>query len=234
MTEKDQTHEREMVDVPVWDIWIRLFHWGLLAAVAASYVTDQIGDLDSHYVAGLVVLGLVLFRLLWGLVGSPTARFVRFVRGPKAIIGYLRHAAGSRPSFSVGHNPAGALMVIALLLALLAQSVSGLFNTDDILFEGPLHDNASGAVTDMMDDLHDVVGNLILALVGLHVVVVLLYRLLKGENLLRAMVFGRARLPRLVGKAAESSGATRFASPLRGLACALTAAAVPLAIHWLN
>lgn len=234
MTEVKNMRDREMADVPVWDIWIRLFHWGLLAAVATSYATDQIGDLDSHYIAGLVILGLVVFRLLWGLVGSPTARFGRFVRGPKAIIAYLRHAVGGHPSFSVGHNPAGALMVLALLLALLAQSVSGLFNTDDVLFEGPLYDNASGAVADLMGDLHGVVGNLILALVGLHVVVILLYRLLKGENLLRAMILGRARLPQKVGVAAETSGATRFASPLRGFACASFAAAVPLAIHWLN
>jgi cytochrome b len=232
--EHDQAHDREMTDVPVWDIWIRLFHWGLLAAVAASFFTDQIADMDSHYIAGLVVLGLVVFRLLWGVVGSPTARFGRFIRGPGAALSYLRYAAGRRPSFSFGHNPAGALMVVALLLALLVQAVSGLFNTDDIIFEGPLHDNAGSAVTDLMGDLHEVFGNLILTLVGLHVLVVLLYRLVKGENLLRAMILGRARLPRQVGKAAETSGATHFASPLRGLACALLAAAVPLAIHWLN
>jgi cytochrome b len=224
----------DLVAVPVWDIWVRLFHWGLVLAITASFITDKIGDLDSHYIAGLVVLGLVIFRILWGFIGSASARFTNFLRGPKAVIAYLRHAFVRRPSFSVGHNPAGALMVAALLLLLLGQAVSGLFNSDDILFEGPLYDNASGAVTGFMASWHALFGDVILILILVHVGVVLLYRLVKGENLVRAMIFGRARLPRPVAQSATATGATTFAAPLRGIICVVISAAIPLAIHWLN
>lgn len=233
MTEPHST-DAELVPVPVWDIWVRLFHWGLVLAISVSFVTDKIGDLDSHYLAGLTVLGLVIFRILWGLVGSPTARFSHFLRGPRAIVVYLRHALGRRPSFSFGHNPAGALMVAALLLLLLAQAVSGLFNTDDILFEGPLYDNASGAVSSFMGRWHGRLGDAILILVFVHVAVVLLYRFLKGENLVSAMIVGRAKLPKPVAQAVRQNGEGKFASPFRGIVCAVIAAAVPLAIHWLN
>lgn len=224
----------ELVPVPVWDIWVRLFHWALVLVITASFVTDRIGDLDSHYIAGLGVLGLVIFRLLWGMFGSPTARFTTFVKGPKAILAYARLAVRRHPSFSFGHNPAGAVMVIVLLLLLLAQAVSGLFNSDDILFEGPLYDNASGAVTGFMGRWHAQFGDIILILILVHVGVVLLYRLLKGENLVGAMIRGKARLPRPVADAAKKSGEAESASPFRALVCAAIAAAVPLAIHWLN
>lgn len=233
MTEPHST-DTELTPVPVWDIWVRLFHWGLVLAISASFVTDKIGDLDSHYLAGLAVLGLVIFRILWGLIGSPTARFTHFLRGPRAIIVYLRHALVRRPSFSFGHNPAGALMVAALLLLLLAQAVSGLFNTDDILFEGPLYDNASGAVASFMGRWHGRLGDAILIFVLVHVAVVLLYRFIKGENLIRAMIVGTAKLPRPVAQAVAKNGEGKFASPFRGIVCAVVAAAVPLAIHWLN
>lgn len=224
----------DLVPVPVWDIWVRLFHWGLVLAITASFVTDRIGDLDSHYVAGLVVLGLMIFRILWGFVGSANARFTHFLGGPKAVIVYLRHAIARHPSFSVGHNPAGAVMVAALLILLLGQAVSGLFNSDDILFEGPLYDNASGAVTGFMASWHGFFGNVILILILIHIGVVLLYRLLKGENLVRAMILGKARLPRPVAQAATATGATTFVAPLRGIICTVISAAVPMTIHWLN
>lgn len=232
--ESGRTAETDLVPVPVWDIWVRLFHWALVVVIAASFITDQVGDLDSHYIAGLAVLGLVIFRILWGLVGSPTARFTHFIRGPRAILAYLKYALGRRPSFSFGHNPAGAAMVAVLLFLLLMQAVSGLFNTDDILFEGPLYDNASSAVAGFMGSWHARFGNAILALIFIHVVVVLLYRLVKGENLVRAMILGKARLPRPVATAVTRNGEAVFASPLKAILCAVIAAAVPLAIHSLN
>lgn len=228
------TSKPDLVAVPVWDAWVRLFHWGLVIVIAASFVTDRIGDLDSHYIAGLAVLGLVIFRLLWGFVGSPTARFTTFVKGPRAILTYARHAFRRHPSFTFGHNPAGAVMVVVLLLLLLAQAVSGLFNSDDILFEGPLYDNASGAVTGFMARWHARFGDIILILILVHVGVVLLYRLLKGENLVSAMIFGKARLPRPVADSVSKNGEASFASPFRAFLCIVVAAAVPLAIHWLN
>lgn len=224
----------DLVPVRVWDIWVRLFHWALVAAIGWSFVTDRIGDLESHYIAGLSVLGLVIFRLLWGVVGSPTARFTSFVKGPGAILAYARHAFGRRPSFSFGHNPAGAAMVVVLLLLLLAQAASGLFNSDDILFEGPLYDNASGAVTGFMARWHARFGDIILILILVHVGVVLLYRVVKGENLISAMIFGKARLPRPTAEAVSRNGEANAASPFRALMCIAIAAVVPLTIHWLN
>lgn len=234
MTEQPPGSGIDLVSIPVWDIWVRLFHWALVLVIAASFVTDQVSDLDSHYLAGLTVLGLVIFRLLWGVVGSPTARFSHFIKGPRAVLAYVKYAFGRRPSFSFGHNPAGAVMVIVLLLLLLAQAVSGLFNTDDVLFEGPLYDNASSAVTDFMGSWHAAFGNLILAFIGLHIAVVLLYRLFKSENLVRALITGSARLPRAVSTAVAQNGEAKFASPLKAIVCMVIAAAVPLAIHWLN
>lgn len=222
-----------LVAVPMWDIWVRLFHWALVGAITTSFVTEKIGNLETHYLAGLAVLGLVIFRFLWGLIGSPTARFSHFLRGPSAVLRYLRRAVGRKPSYTFGHNPAGGAMVALMLLALAFQAVSGLFNTDDILFEGPLYDNASGAVAGFFVRWHGVMGNVILALVALHILVILLYRVVKGENLISAMIVGRAKLP---PKAAANTGMTvEFRSGSgRAMICIGIAVAIPMAIYSLN
>ncbi|MCB1637527.1 MAG: cytochrome b/b6 domain-containing protein, partial [Thiothrix sp.] len=138
------------------------------------------------------LLALVLFRIVWGLMGSDTARFSRFVKSPVHALGHLKELGSRAPAWHVGHNPLGAWMVVALLLTVLVQAVTGLFASDDIMVEGPLYGLVSSAFSGRMTGLHHQVFNLLLLLVVLHVAAVLFYRFYKGTNLIRAMVTGNA------------------------------------------
>jgi cytochrome b len=180
----------------------------------------------------MVLLGLVIFRMLWGVVGSPTARFRHFLRWPGTALRYLRHAFKERlPSYSFGHNAAGGLMVLALILLVGLQAVSGMSSTDDILFEGPLYGRWPNWLGSILEKLHEPLANILLALALLHILVIVAYRAFKRENLVRAMLVGRARLPRSVARMAEQDGSTKRAPLWRALICAVIAAAVPAAIH---
>jgi cytochrome b len=222
------------VPVPIWDPFVRLFHWSLVIGIGVAWWSGETGRMDIHYQSGLVVLGLVIFRILWGLFGSPSARFSHFLKGPGAVIGYLRHILRPKPSHSFGHNAAGGAMVMVLLLAIFVQTASGLFNTDDIVFDAPFYGKVPEWFSDKMGVIHEQLFNPLLALIGLHIAVILFYRLWKRENLVAAMITGRARLPQTVAERARESGETRFASPLKALLLAVIAAAVPAAIYWLD
>jgi len=227
------SEEREpLVDVPVWDLPVRLFHWLFAVFFAISWIVGQIGERDLHYQSGMVLLGLVIFRLLWGVVGSPTARFRHFVRRPGAAVRYLRHAFKERlPSHSFGHNAAGGLMVLALVLLVGLQAVSGMSSTDDVLFDGPLYGRWPDWFGSFLEKVHKPLAILLLALALLHILAVVVYRAVKRENLVRAMIVGRARLPRSVAEMAQQDGSAKSAPLWRALVCAVIAAAVPLAIH---
>ncbi|HEV8390986.1 MAG TPA: cytochrome b/b6 domain-containing protein [Dongiaceae bacterium] len=224
--------EEPLVDVPMWDLPVRLFHWAFVAAFAVCWISGQTEDLGLHYASGMVLAGLVIFRVLWGLIGSPTARFAHFLRWPNAAIAYLRESLGHwRPSYTFGHNAAGGLMVAALVVLMGLQTVSGMASTDDVLFDGPLYGRLPGWLSAPLEKYHELLANILLVLALLHILVIVLYRLLKRENLVRAMILGRARLPRSVARMAEQSGSTRGAPLWRALICAAIAAAVPAAIH---
>lgn len=221
-----------LVEVPVWDLPVRLFHWAFVAFFAISWASGQIGNQSLHYLSGMVLLGLVVFRLLWGLVGSPTARFSRFLQRPNAALRYLRDSfVQPLPSYTHGHNAAGGWMVVVLILLAGIQAVSGMSSTDDILFEGPLYGRWPDWLGSILEKVHEPLANVLLALALLHIVVIALYRWLKSENLARAMIIGRARLPRSIAGMAERSGSTKGAPLWRALVCALIAAAVPATIH---
>jgi cytochrome b len=221
-----------LVDVPMWDLPVRLFHWSFVAAFATCWISGQTGDMNLHYISGMVLLGLLVFRLLWGLVGSPTARFSHFLRWPTAAFAYLReHLLRRLPSYSYGHNAAGGLMVAALVVLVAVQTVSGMTSTDDILFDGPLYGRLPDWLDRPLEKYHALLGNVLLALALLHILVIVLYRLFKHENLVRAMIVGRARLPRSVARMAEQGGETKGAPVWRALVCAVIAAAVPASIH---
>jgi cytochrome b len=137
--------------IKVWDLPTRLFHWTLFVAVTISLLTGLQGGnwMVWHERTGLLVLGLLTFRLIWGVLGSTYARFAQFFPTPRSLLAYLRgHWHGE------GHSPLGALSVFALLLVLLFQAGSGLFSTDDIVFDGPLHDLVS---SDLSQELEEVV-----------------------------------------------------------------------------
>ncbi len=182
----------ERVQVPVWDLPTRLFHWLLVALIAFSWWTAETERLDWHIWSGLAILTLLIFRLLWGFVGSSTARFASFVRGPRTVLAYVRGMHGWR---AIGHTPLGALSVLALLLLIGAQTVLGLFNSDnDGLVEGPLAPLISFDASDLVHELHDDVFDVLLAFIALHVAAVLSYRLALGKRLTRAMITGHAQL----------------------------------------
>ena len=173
--------------IKVWDLPTRVFHWTLFLAVTASILTGLQGGnwIAWHERAGLLILGLLVFRLLWGLLGSTYARFAQFFPTPRRLLAYLRGYWHEE-----GHNPLGALSVIALLSVLLFQAVSGLFSNDDIAFNGPLYDLVSKATSDWLSSLHRQGLWVILGLVGLHILAVLFYTLVRGNNLIRPMITG--------------------------------------------
>ena len=171
----------------VWDLPTRLFHWLLVALIAFSWWSGKNDRIDLHIWSGIAILTLLLFRLLWGFFGSSTARFATFLRGPRAIFGYLRGTWRG-----IGHNPLGALSVVALLAATATQVGLGLFSTDeDGLFAGPLAPWVSLDASEEIADLHDDFFNIVLVLIGVHVAAVLFYALFKRRNLIGPMISGR-------------------------------------------
>ena len=176
----------------VWDLPTRLFHWVLVGLIGFSWWTGEQGQNDLHFYLGYAVLTLLIFRLLWGIFGSSTARFSSFVRGPRAVADYLGRMKSWR---GVGHTPLGALSVLALLTVLFLQVGTGLIQTDDDgLVEGPLAPLVSYDVAEAAHDLHEVSFNLLLVLIGLHVAAILVYRLVLGKRLLGTMITGKADL----------------------------------------
>lgn len=177
----------------VWDLPTRLFHWVLVVLVTTSFITANIGGnaMQYHVWSGAAILALLLFRLIWGLVGSRTARFIHFVRGPAAAWRYARSLLGPNPERHLGHNPLGGWSIVAMLLALALQAITGLFASDDIATQGPLNVWVSESVADRLTELHEFNAGMIVALVALHISAVLFYLLVKKENLVTPMITGR-------------------------------------------
>lgn len=173
---------------PLWDLPTRFFHWSLVVCIPLSWWSAEEENYDLHEWLGYTLLVLVVSRILWGLFGSRHSRFSDFLVGPWRILAYLRTGTAE----SAGHNPLGGWSVMMLLLLVLLQAVSGLFNTDDILFNGPLYYAASDEVSGLMGTVHDLAFNGLLLMVGLHVLVVLYHQLIKKDKLLPAMVKGSA------------------------------------------
>lgn len=172
---------------PVWDLPIRLFHWLLALLIGFSWWSVHNNHTDWHIWSGCAILTLLIFRLLWGLVGSSTARFANFVRGPRGIARYWRGGWSG-----IGHNPLGALSVLALLAAVAVQVGLGLISEDeDGIYFGPLAQLVSTDTSDKARDLHESWFNVILALIALHLVAILYYRL-RGRKLTLPMITGRA------------------------------------------
>ncbi|WP_439154402.1 cytochrome b/b6 domain-containing protein [Yoonia sp.] len=196
--------------IRVWDIFVRIFHWSLVAAVAVAWLTGDEWD-DLHVIAGYVVAGLVAARLVWGLVGGKYARFSQFLRAPGTVLAYLRDVLARRERRYLGHNPAGAAMIVALLLVLVGTALSGW------LLENPVRlaqmpdlpqiiapayadgnddrDRDEGGGSEIVEELHEVLANFLLILITLHVAGVVLASVRHRENLARAMITGDKRTP---------------------------------------
>lgn len=167
----------------VWDIPTRLFHWLLAASFAGAYLTSESERLAAiHVGCGYALLGLIGFRLVYGLIGSRYARFAEFVRGPAAVLDYLKSLLSGHPQRFVGHNPAGAIAIVLLLVLGLATGASGFAMYNEL--GGPM-------VADALEDVHEACANAMLAVVVIHVLGVIASSVLHKENLARAMVTGR-------------------------------------------
>jgi len=175
--------------VRIWDLPTRLFHWSLVVLVTISVVTAKLGGLwlDWHMRSGYAILTLLVFRLLWGVAGSRYARLSHFVRGPRTILEYLR---GQHEGPHVGHNPLGALSVLAILALLLLQGITGLFANDGSFTEGPLAKLVSNPTSNQLSTLHRWGELAVYAMVALHLAAVLYYLLLRRDNLIGPMFSG--------------------------------------------
>jgi cytochrome b len=202
--------------VKLWDLPVRLVHWSLVVLLPALWWTWRSGRTPLHEKLGYITLGLLLFRILWGIFGSSTARFANFVKGPRVIAAYLR---GGAPR-SVGHNPLGALSVLALLGLMIVEAGFGLFAEDiDGEESGALARFVSYETADWAREWHAVLFNVILAVVAVHVLAILFYLLVKRDNLVGPMVTGR--------KAFEEPIAEPVMAPAwRIIAAAVIAAAI--------
>ncbi|MBI0534322.1 hydrogenase [Roseomonas sp. KE2513] len=221
MAEPTERAQGPLVKVKVWDGWIRAVHWALVLLIGFSWWAAETERYEWHMLSGEVILTLLLFRLGWGIAGSDTARFTRFLRSPMEGFRHLRHLTRREPDTEIGHNAAGGWMVLVMLLVLLTQAVSGLFTDDGILTKGPLARSVSGATADTARSIHLINFDLILVLVALHVLVVLAYAGLKRHDLVRPMVTGFKRVP-----AALAARAPRLGNPWLALALLAVAAGV--------
>jgi cytochrome b len=183
-------------EVRVWDWPVRLTHWLFVFCLALSWWSAEERAMDWHRYSGYALLGLLIFRIYWGFAGSSSARFSAFVRGPNSVVAYLR---GSRQQHrSAGHNPLGGWSVAAMLTLMLAQVLIGLFVSDvDGIESGPLSHLVSFKVSRTLAEIHEIVFNVILGLVALHIVAILFYLFARRDNLIGAMLTGKRRAERM-------------------------------------
>jgi len=170
--------DADAASVKVWDPVVRLFHWGLAAAVGLALLSDE--NRSLHEAAGYAALALIAIRVAWGFLGSREARFASFVQSPGAILAYLRDLARFRARRYLGHNPAGGAMILILMATVATAGISGWLSETDRFF---------GVA--WVEDLHRAAGNLLMALILFHLIGVVLSSLAHGENLIRAMITGR-------------------------------------------
>jgi len=202
--------------IRVWDLPIRLFHWLLVLCVVLSFITVKIGGnaMEFHALIGYCVLTLVIFRVCWGLVGSHHARFIHFVPSPKGLVNYIL----GKTKAGLGHNPLGALSVLALLVSLGLQATTGLFANDDIAFEGPFAKYVSNDMVQFLTSIHYFNEKVLIILIALHLCAILYYQKFKGENLIKPMLVGDKEidpseeakyLPADLGQASKDGGLQR-------------------------
>ncbi len=188
------TASSQLHKVRIWDLPTRVFHWALVLCIVGLIITGNVGGnaMVWHFRIGLGVLALLLFRVVWGLVGGRWSRFAAFIYSPRSIINYLK--GKGKPEHSVGHTPTGAGSVFALLAVLFAQVGSGLLSDDEIAFAGPLTRFVSGATVNLATNYHKNIGKwIILGLVVLHIAAIAYY-FWRKHNLIKPMLHGDKQL----------------------------------------
>ncbi len=210
--------------IRIWDWTIRLFHWLAVLLVGAMWWTAEQGLMDWHRRLGLTLLGLLVYRIIWGLIGPRTARFSHMLFRPAALAAYVRdlRQGTHRPTF--GHNPAGTLSVFALLLALLTQVGSGLFSVDTVGLEsGPLARFVSFETGRLFAEMHEISFLILRILILVHILAVAVYLLVLRDNILRPMITGN-RAPEDFGTGALAGSSAPWPRIL--IAATLAAATV--------
>lgn len=183
--------------VKIWDIPTRVFHWSLVAGIAFLWWSGETGGnaMDWHVVIGVAVIALVFFRIIWGFMGSDTARFSQFIKSPIQALHHFTELPTRKTAYHAGHNPLGGWVVLVILSLVLAQGIAGLFATDDIMVEGPLMHLVSASTAEFLTKVHHLIFNILLLIVALHIAAVLFYRFYKQTNLIKGMVLGKVDWP---------------------------------------
>lgn len=182
--------QSQLKQIKVWDFPVRAFHWSMVILLGALWWSADAGEMSLHQIFAYLLMTLLAFRLVWGIIGSDTAKFTHFIRSPKTVVQYAKDKQNSQ---SLGHNPLGGYMVVLLLSLLTIQLVTGLFATDDIFTEGPFYSHVSSDIASTLTWVHKQNFNLILGFAVMHVLAVIVY-LVKGENLITAMITGYKRV----------------------------------------
>jgi cytochrome b len=208
-----------MRPLKVWDLPVRLFHWAIVVLIFAAWLSQELDQMDLHMWIGRMILSLLLFRIVWGLIGSDTARFNRFLRSPAAALRHLTQIRRREADREIGHNAAGGWMVLVMLLLIGVQAGTGLFSNDDGDTEGPLMHFVSKAQSDFLSHIHSLNFNLIEGAIVLHVLAIAAYAMLKRQNLVRPMLTGKKMMP-------ADAVPPRLANPLLALVTLVSAAAV--------
>ncbi len=194
--------------IAIWDAPTRLFHWLVVILVPAAYATQKLEWMDWHVRVGQALLALLVFRVLWGIFGSDTAQFRRFLASPGAAFRHLAHLFRRERDLSIGHNPAGGWSVLLLLGLMLGETLSGLYVNNDVADEGPLTELVPAPVSNAITALHQIFWYALLVAIGLHLLAIVIYAVAKGQNLVRPMLTGRKALPATVARPAMA-GALR-------------------------
>jgi cytochrome b len=212
--------------IRVWDLPTRIFHWALAFCIVGLVASGQVGGeaMQWHFRLGYAALTLILFRLVWGFVGGYWSRFSNFVVSPSTLLSYLRGVRS--PEQDVGHNPLGALSVLALLFVPLAQVAAGLMSDDEIATSGPLASKVPGAWVSMATFMHtEVIKVVLIVLVLVHIGAILWYRFRKGKNLVGPMLSGDKELDSEFPNSRDTAGSRMFALATL-LLCAFAVAAL--------
>lgn len=189
--------EQKIKQIKIWDVPVRLFHWSLVAGFVLAYVSAEVGILEAHVLIGYFLIALLVFRILWGVVGTQYSRFRSFVFSPAETVGYIQSMRSAHPAHYYGHNPAGALMVFGLLALLAAIFMSGLLTLAAVDYEGPLlflANQVSDDTSYFFRHAHDFFVDVSMLLIPLHLLGVIAGSIQHKENLARSMVTGMKKI----------------------------------------
>ena len=212
--------------VRIWDAPTRLFHWGIVVLICTSWLSQHQDWMSLHFLSGYTMLAALLFRVVWGFIGSDTARFRHFLKSPSAAVHHLAELHRRQPDTEVGHNAAGGWMVLVMLGLLAVQVATGLCSNDEVSVEGPLAHVVGPDNSDLLSHVHAVNFVLVEVAVVMHLLAIATYRVLKGHDLVRPMITGDKHLP-------ERITPPRIASPLLAAAVFVVAAGlVGFGVRW--